>query len=88
MGVAIGIYDAFEDVSGWKSVSSSSLNFDGSGKTVMGWGRIEAEEGWDGGPTYLNKLLDAMPAKATRYTRIVLKRILKRILKAQVSEDV
>ena len=45
MGVAIGIYDAFEDVSVWKSVSSSSLNFDGSGKTVMGWGRIKAEEG-------------------------------------------
>ena len=84
MGVAIGIYDAFEDVSGWKSVSSSSLNIDDSGKTVMGCGRIEAEEGWDNGLTYLNKVLDAMPAKATRYAR----RILKRILKAQVSEDV
>jgi hypothetical protein len=84
VGVAIGLYDAFEDVSGWKSVSSSSLNFDGGGKTVMGWGRIEAEEGWDDGLTYLNKVPDAMPAKATRYAR----RILKRILKAQASKDV
>ena len=79
-----GIYNAFEDVSGRKSVCSSPLDFDSSRKMVMGWGRIAAEQGLDGrSPTYLNKVQDTMPPKATRYAR----RILKRIFKARVSQD-